>query len=444
MNQATQRNNERDTECLLLQNVRFEKRMEHLQDLQRELFLEQQNRKKEEFVSPAVRLGNFWYFSRNFVGKPYDVQYRLPVIADDDWNPPDVIAVANQSDVKGEEVVFDANAEIGSSKYFHLQDLSISNDGKLLLYSTDTKGNERYTVHLRRITQSKPLSDVIPDTGGACLSPDGQWVFYLVLDNQMRPFAVKRHHIGSSIQEDVEVFREKVNIMRDGVVVAEQLSKNFVSGDGTPTVVFNDLSFVAAGGAMTAITGPSGCGKSTLLYCLSGLEQPSQGNVWVLGEELTKKNQRNLALFRRSHIGFVFQSYNLVPSMTVRDNILLPLTLSHRKVDQGSIDALMDKFHLSGHDNDAASSLSGGEQQRVSLIRTLVADPDVVFADEPTGALDQKSGQLVFSQLRDFSHRPGKCVVVVTHDLRLARQCDVVYTMSDGGFVASGNVEEQA
>ncbi|KJY64044.1 ABC transporter ATP-binding protein [Bifidobacterium sp. B4001] len=236
----------------------------------------------------------------------------------------------------------------------------------------------------------------------------------------------------------------KVNIMRDGVVVAEQLSKNFVSGDGTPTVVFNDLSFVAAGGAMTAITGPSGCGKSTLLYCLSGLEQPSQGNVWVLGEELTKKNQRNLALFRRSHIGFVFQSYNLVPSMTVRDNILLPLTLSHRKVDQGSIDALMDKFHLSGHDNDAASSLSGGEQQRVSLIRTLVADPDVVFADEPTGALDQKSGQLVFSQLRDFSHRPGKCVVVVTHDLRLARQCDVVYTMSDGGFVASGNVEEQA
>lgn len=232
--------------------------------------------------------------------------------------------------------------------------------------------------------------------------------------------------------------------MRDGVVVAEQLSKNFVSGDGTPTVVFNDLSFVASGGAMTAITGPSGCGKSTLLYCLSGLEQPSQGNVWVLGEELTKKNQRNLALFRRSHIGFVFQSYNLVPSMTVRDNIMLPLTLSHRKVDQGSIAALMDKFHLSGHDNDAASSLSGGEQQRVSLIRTLVADPDVVFADEPTGALDQKSGQLVFSQLRDFSHRPGKCVVVVTHDLRLARQCDVVYTMSDGGFVASGNVEEQA
>ena len=234
MNQATQRNNERDTECLLLQNVRFEKRMERLQDLQRELFLEQQNRKKEEFVSPAVRLGNFWYFSRNFVGKPYDVQYRLPVIADDDWNPPDVTAVANQSDVKGEEVVFDANAEIGSSKYFHLQDLSISNDGELLLYSTDTKGNERYTVHLRRITQSKPLSDVIPDTGGACLSPDGQWVFYLVLDNQMRPFAVKRHHIGSSIQEDVEVFRENDEKFRVTVTISND-NQYIVITSASPT-----------------------------------------------------------------------------------------------------------------------------------------------------------------------------------------------------------------
>lgn len=231
--------------------------------------------------------------------------------------------------------------------------------------------------------------------------------------------------------------------MRDGVVAAEHLSKNFVSGDGTSTLVFNELSFTAASGAMTAITGPSGCGKSTLLYCLSGLEKPSQGEVRVLGEDLNKKSQRDLALFRRSHIGFVFQSYNLVPSMTVRDNIMLPLTLSHRKANRGSIAALMDKFHLSGHDNDPTGSLSGGKQQRVSLIRTLVTDPDVVFADEPTGALDQKSGQLVFSELLDFSHRPGKCVVVVTHDLRLARQCDVVCTMGDGGFVSSGNAGEQ-
>ena len=216
------------------------------------------------------------------------------------------------------------------------------------------------------------------------------------------------------------------------VVTAEGLGKNFVSGDGTSTAVFSDLSFNAGEGAMTAITGPSGCGKSTLLYCLSGLEQPSVGSVRVLGERLDTKDQRELALFRRSHIGFVFQAYNLVPSMTVVDNILLPLTLAGRKPDHAKVSSFMEKFHVSEHGRDAAGSLSGGEQQRVALIRTLMADPNVVFADEPTGALDQRTGQLVFDELLDFSHRPGKCVIVVTHDPRLAGQCDAVYVMRDG------------
>lgn len=216
-------------------------------------------------------------------------------------------------------------------------------------------------------------------------------------------------------------------------MVAERLDKSFVSGDGTSTPVFEDLSFGASGG-MTAITGPSGCGKSTLLYCLSGLEPPSQGNVRVLNEGLTEMNQRQLALFRRTHIGFVFQAYNLVPSMTVLDNVLLPLTLARRKADHGRLTALMARFRLNGHGRDAAGSLSGGEQQRVALMRTLVADPDVVFADEPTGALDRRTGQLVFDELRAFC-RPGKCVIVVTHDPGLAQQCDVIYTMRDGRFV---------
>lgn len=225
------------------------------------------------------------------------------------------------------------------------------------------------------------------------------------------------------------------------VVTAQQLGKSFVSAGGTSTKVFDGVSFSANSGAMTAITGPSGCGKSTLLYCLSGLERPSAGSVQVLGEKLDEKNQRDLAIFRRSHIGFVFQAYNLVPSMTVRDNILLPLTLAGRKSDHGRVSVLMGKFRLDRHDNDTAGSLSGGEQQRVALIRTLVADPDVVFADEPTGALDQSTGQLVFDELRDFSHRPGKCVIVVTHDPRLAGQCDSVYTMSNKKLSLSGTIE---
>ncbi|KAE8127221.1 MULTISPECIES: ABC transporter ATP-binding protein [Bifidobacterium] len=228
--------------------------------------------------------------------------------------------------------------------------------------------------------------------------------------------------------------------MTDGMVMAEGLAKSFVSGDGTSTTVFSDVSFSASGG-MTAITGPSGCGKSTLLYCLSGLESPSRGSVRVLGERLDGKDQRGLALFRRSHIGFVFQAYNLVPSMTVRDNILLPLTLARRKADRERLSALMEKFRLSGHEGAIAGSLSGGEQQRVALVRTLVADPDVVFADEPTGALDRSTGQLVFDELRGFSHRPGKCVIVVTHDPGLAQQCDAVYTMRDGKLAAPGRGE---
>jgi putative ABC transport system ATP-binding protein len=230
------------------------------------------------------------------------------------------------------------------------------------------------------------------------------------------------------------------DVRNDGMVVAKQLGKCFVSGDGTSTTVFTGLSFMANGG-MTAITGPSGCGKSTLLYCLSGLEPLSSGSVRVLGERIDRKDQRDLALFRRAHIGFVFQAYNLVPSMTVRDNVLLPLTLAGRKADRERVSALMGKFRLNEHEDDPAGSLSGGEQQRVALIRTLVADPDVVFADEPTGALDQSTGQLVFDELWDFSHRPGKCVIVVTHDPRLARQCDAVYTMRDGRFVTSADTQ---
>ncbi len=174
-----------------------------------------------------------------------------------------------------------------------------------------------------------------------------------------------------------------------------------------------------------------------MLYCLSGLERPAGGVAQVLGRELGKLNEQRLALFRRAHVGFVFQAYNLVPSMTVRDNVLLPLSLAGRKVDKATFAAVMDRFRLSGHEQDAVGSLSGGEQQRVALIRTLIADPDVVLADEPTGALDRNTGWMVFSELLAFAHRPGKCVVMVTHDPDLARRCDVVYTMADGRLVVS-------
>ncbi|RBP98078.1 hypothetical protein CRD60_02590 [Bifidobacterium aemilianum] len=142
--------------------------------------------------------------------------------------------------------------------------------------------------------------------------------------------------------------------VRQGTMVeADGLAKNFVSGDGSATRVLDVVRF-AAGGGMTAIAGPSGCGKSILLYCLSGLEAPCRGSVRVLVEDLSAKDQRGLAIFRRAHIGFVFQSYNLVPAMSVLDNVMPPLTLAGRKAEPGRLSARMSRFRLIGHDDDMA------------------------------------------------------------------------------------------
>lgn len=148
--------------------------------------------------------------------------------------------------------------------------------------------------------------------------------------------------------------------------------------------------------------------KSTLLYCLSGLEEPTEEEVRVLGDKLQEKDQRQLALFRRSHVGFVFQAYNLVPSMTVWDNNMLPLNLAGRKVDYRAVSELINEFLLKGYERDAAGSLSGGEQQRVALLRTLVSNPDIAFADEPTGALDQREGDGLFSRTPGFCPSSGQ------------------------------------
>jgi oligopeptidase B len=234
MNHSSDRNNKFDTKYLSFQNANSEKRLGHLRYLQEKLFQEQKNRVQEDSVSPAIRMEGFWYFSRNFAGKPYDAQYRIPVSADNDWTPPSLTATDYQSEIRNEQLVFDANVEAAGSEYFHLRDLYISRDGKTLLYGIDTKGNEKYDIRLRDIAQNKPFSDVILETGGACLSPDGLWVFYLILDSLSRPFAVKRHRIGTDITEDVEVFRENNEGFRLTVTVSND-NQYIVITSASPT-----------------------------------------------------------------------------------------------------------------------------------------------------------------------------------------------------------------
>lgn len=182
---------------------------------------------------------------------------------------------------------------------------------------------------------------------------------------------------------------------------------------------------------MVAIVGPSGSGKSTLLYCLSSLETCSSGSVEILSRSLGTLGRGELARLRRDHIGFVFQSYNLIPSLTARENVALPARLAKRPASRTHIDQALAAVDLSGRMNHRPGALSGGQQQRVAIARVLAMNPDIVFADEPTGSLDTATGASVLKLLRTTA-RGNRAVVLVTHDLEAATLADRVLVMRDG------------
>ncbi len=185
-------------------------------------------------------------------------------------------------------------------------------------------------------------------------------------------------------------------------------------------------------GSFTAIMGPSGSGKSTLLHCLAGLDRPTGGQVFLGPTELGSLDDRALTRIRRDRIGFVFQSFNLLPTLTARANITLPLDLAGRRVDRAELDAVVASLGLTDRLDHRPSELSGGQQQRVAIARALVTRPEVLFADEPTGALDSITGQTLLSQLRRASLETGQTVVMVTHDPIAASYAARVVLLSDG------------
>ena len=231
----------------------------------------------------------------------------------------------------------------------------------------------------------------------------------------------------------------------DEVIRTTNLSKTFVH-EGVEVQAFHDVTLRIPRGQMIAIMGPSGSGKSTLLHIMGGIEPPTAGEIWIDGQNLAGLRDLELTLLRRRRIGFIFQSFNLLPTMNVLDNVTLPLILdgmAQRDAVPRALESLqrVDMSHRLRH---LPSQLSGGEQQRVAIARALVIRPSLVLADEPTGNLDTVRGRDITRLLCDVAHQGQQTVVVVTHDLRVASQADRLIVLLDGRVRVDGVPSQDA
>ena len=206
----------------------------------------------------------------------------------------------------------------------------------------------------------------------------------------------------------------------------------------------SDISVSFPRGTLTAVMGISGSGKSTLLQCAAGLDRPTTGTVHLAGSDTSRLSRRKLSLLRRRHVGFVFQALNLIPTLSVAENIALPLRLDHRRVRAAHIGQLADRVGLGDKLKRMPGTLSGGQQQRVAIARALVSDPDVIFADEPTGALDLGTAEGVLRLLRDAVDELGKTVVVVTHDPSVTRYADCAIFLDQGRVARAAQAPQPA
>src|SRR4051812_8256836 len=216
-------------------------------------------------------------------------------------------------------------------------------------------------------------------------------------------------------------------------VSAVDISKTYGEGEAAVKALCT-VSLDVAPGEFLAVMGPSGSGKSTLMHLLAGLDKPTEGNVYVAGENVTTMKDKELTLLRRKRVGFIFQAFNLIPQLTAEENIVLPLTLA-RESANGNLDVLLEQVGLTDRASHKPTELSGGQQQRVAVARALITEPAVVFADEPTGNLDSKSSDEILSLLRRASDERGQTTVMVTHDAHAASYADRVVFLADGKVV---------
>lgn len=215
------------------------------------------------------------------------------------------------------------------------------------------------------------------------------------------------------------------------ILDVKNLSKTYGSGD-TLVKALDNVSFSVNQGEFVAIIGPSGSGKSTLLHILGGVDKPTSGSVVIDDTDIATLDETALAIFRRRQIGLIYQFYNLIPILTVEENLTLPLLLDGRKPDKRLIDSLIKRLGLEERLNHLPNQLSGGQQQRVSIGRALVNNPALMLADEPTGNLDSANSKEIISLLRQFNKENNQTVIIITHDEKIAMSADRVISIEDG------------
>ena len=218
------------------------------------------------------------------------------------------------------------------------------------------------------------------------------------------------------------------------IVKLEHVTKIYGEGD-TRVWGLDDVSLTIDKGEIVSIVGASGSGKSTLLHVMGGVDTPNSGNVIVDGRDITTLSDEEMSVFRRRKIGFVFQSYHLIPVLTVEENINMPILLDHRKPDREYIDHVIEMLGIKDRKKHLPSQLSGGQQQRVAIARALANRPALILADEPIGALDSKNGNEVMTLLQDSVRKLDQTLVIITHNIDLAREADRIIKIVDGKIV---------
>ncbi len=221
------------------------------------------------------------------------------------------------------------------------------------------------------------------------------------------------------------------------ILKVQNLCKTYGSGENAVTAL-KDVSFSLEKGEFAAVVGTSGSGKSTLLNCIGGLDTPTSGSIWLNNENLLRMKEELRTIFRRRNIGFVFQSFQLIPELNVEQNVIFPLLLDNRKPEKGAVEEILETLGLKDRRNHLPSQLSGGQQQRVAIGRALAARPAIIMADEPTGNLDSKSSRDVMDLLVTASRKYSQTILMITHNISLAASADRVLNVSDGHLTDLG------